>query len=141
MNGLLGRLYGVDGCPHCEAAAAFFMGAQVPVQLVSTTDDPIAQEGLKKILEKEQVEVPVLVSFVTKEIIRGADFGNYQRVVEAYRASLQSGTTNIPAGQVGNPGEAPPVPIEVEVSEAASGVSEVSGSVDSLGSSDPSLVN
>jgi glutaredoxin len=99
---LLGRLYGLDGCPHCEIAMAFFAGANVPVQPMPINNDPVISEGLKKIQGREDIQVPALVSFVTEEVIVGAKFEDYQRIVAAYRAKLSDSSSGVPANSGGD---------------------------------------
>lgn len=143
LNGLMGRLYGLDGCPHCEAAAAFFMGAGVPVQLCSIKDDPVAEEGLKKVLGTEEgakVSVPVLVAFPTKEgerpeVVVGAKYSEYARLVNAFRTSGSDSGSGVPPG-----GERAPIAVEEAIaeasaSEAGAGVPEVSSGMGSGSSS------
>ena len=120
---MLGRLYGIQGCPHCEMALAYFAGAQVPIQAISTENDPVIAEGLKKLQNREDVQVPTLVVFGTKEVIVGSNFEQYQRAVADYRARLSAGGSDIPLAQGGDSPAPTPIAVEVEVAPEAPAVS------------------
>lgn len=104
------RLYGIPGCAHCEAAAQFMFNEKVPTQLVVVGADPIAQEGIKKCLGGDAVQVPCLVSVVGEqpEIIVGFKEEDYKRVIGTFRAKFGAGAPSAPAYEGVNPGEASP---------------------------------
>ena len=114
------RLYGLPGCQFCEKAAQFLFQEKVPAQLVVVGADPIAQEGIKKVLGSEQITVPCLVSAVgaQAEVIVGFKEEDYRRVVGTFRALTGASAIGTPAAEINNSGEAaagsvePPSPAE-----------------------------
>ncbi len=121
------RLYGQPGCPHCEKAAQFFVGAQVPAQFVVVGNDPIALEGIKKCLGSETVSIPCLVSAVSAqpEIIVGFKEEDFSRVVEAYRALVRANTPSVPAAEGVNSG--PAAQVAEPSAPPAAGAAQVPG--------------
>lgn len=104
------RLYGNEGCPYCEQAAQFLLQRQLPVQFVAVGDDPILQEGIKRVLKSEQVLVPALVSFLTGEVISGFKEGEYKRVADHFNAQRRVSLPNDASNEGGSAGPtAPPV--------------------------------
>ena len=102
------RLYGLPGCQFCEKAAQFLFQEKVPAQLVVVGADPIAQEGIKKVLGSEQITVPCLVSAVgaQAEVIVGFKEEDYRRVVGTFRALTSASAIGAPAAEINNSGEA-----------------------------------
>jgi glutaredoxin len=94
------RLYGSEGCPHCERAALFLQQSQVPVQFVLVSNDPIVSEGLKKIQGRESVSVPTLVCFTPDaagkgEVVVGFREEDYKRVIENFRARASASSFTV----------------------------------------------
>lgn len=112
------RLYGLIGCPHCISAEEFLRGRQCPVITIVANDDPIALAGVKALTNEPNY--PVLCYTPEKEIIKGFNEGEYERLVKDYRAKLSAGTFDLPLGEQQ---PQPQGPIIVQASEAPQGAS------------------
>lgn len=95
------RLYFASGCPHCESAIEFLTNKQVPFQRIDITGDPIASKGIKTVLNDDVV--PILISFTSKECLKGFQADEYVRVVENYRAIGRASQSDLDSGTKPNP--------------------------------------
>jgi hypothetical protein len=95
-------LYGLKGCVHCHKAEAFMRARSLPTILVMANDDPVAKEGAiavsRELMRVESKaagkseeetatavaavveEYPILVSRVTREVIKGFKEADYERL-------------------------------------------------------------
>ena len=71
MNQGAVRLYVNPGCPWCAQAEKFLRTEQIPGDMVLVGNDPILVEGIKKFTDGEKVSTPVLVSYLTNEVVVG----------------------------------------------------------------------
>ena len=114
-------LYGLLGCPHCSEAEKFLRSRGIATILVIANDDPIAKEGVlaagreaakakAKAAGASETETaaaiaavvdeyPVLVSRLTKEIIRGYKQEDYERLANIVFALNGSGAPSVFSGQ------------------------------------------
>lgn len=90
------RLYFASGCPHCESAIEFLTSKQIVFQRIDITGDPIASKGIKLVLGTDIV--PVLISFTSKECLKGFSADEYVRVVENYRALGRTSQSDVDSG-------------------------------------------
>src|SRR5579859_7270179 len=88
------RLYGLLGCPHCVQAEAYLRSKQCPVITVISNDDPIATAGVTSVTGSP--DFPVLCYIPSKEVIKGFNEGEYERLVRAYRTALSAGAFDLP---------------------------------------------
>ena len=65
------RLYVNPGCPFCAQAEKFLRTEQIPGDMILVGSDPIIAEGIKKFTDGEKVSTPVLVSYLTNEVVVG----------------------------------------------------------------------
>ena len=78
------RMYVQKGCPHCDAAKAFFQSRQVPVEAIEIGFDRILQEGMRALSnDGKGLPVPVKISFATEEIVLGNDPAVLDRIATA----------------------------------------------------------
>jgi hypothetical protein len=99
-------LYGLQGCVHCQKAEAFLRARSLPTILVTANDDPVAKLGniavlqesvklLAKAANKSEEdtakdvaavieEYPLLVSRVSREVIKGFKEEDYERIAKVY---------------------------------------------------------
>lgn len=106
-------LYGLVGCPHCEAAEQFLRVRNLPVGLVIANEDPIADAGVKELTGGE--DYPVLVNKITKSILKGFDEGKYRELAEDFYARSGAGAPNVFGGGVaGQPAHPAPAPVVVD---------------------------
>ena len=76
------RMYVNKGCPHCEAAQAFFRDKKISVEAIEIGFDPILQAGIRS-MANGQTPVPLIVSFATQEVTAGNDAATLQRIADA----------------------------------------------------------
>ena len=147
MEGLFLRLYGIPQCPHCETAVQYLIRAGLPpntIHIVPLAGDPIIEAGIKAITGRQDVPVPVLVSFISNpgEVIVGWREVDYERIVKLIRTSVGASTSNIPAPQGGDSASSAGAPVENRPENGVSdAVSSVSGSVVGSGGTSSSKPN
>lgn len=80
------KLYGLIGCPHCVDAEKFLSGRGIPFLLMLASNDPIIEEGVKKILNVEKAEYPILLCSITTplQIVRGFNKVEYERLANLF---------------------------------------------------------
>ena len=122
-------LYGLIGCPHCQEADTFLRGRGLPTIIVMANDDPVVKEGVlaisrqlvrdeAKVAGKSEEEIaaavaavtdeyPVLVSRVTKEVIKGFKKDQYERIVQTIFALNSASTASVFGSQQQPVAEAP----------------------------------
>lgn len=86
-------LYGLIGCPHCAEAEAYLRARNLPVNLVVSNEDPIADAGVKAVLGSPMY--PVLIYRPTSAILTGFDEGKYSEVANDYFKRLSAGSANV----------------------------------------------
>lgn len=99
------RLYSLFGCPHCEEALKFLLekctiNGQFGFQSLAVNQDPLALAGVRAVTGKE--EFPVLVSFITNEVIRGFNREEYERIAQVFSDMFRPGAPNPPVAQGDN---------------------------------------
>ena len=77
------RIYTQPGCPHCAAVLSQLAG--LSVEEISIGEDPILAAGIRAITGSLMVTVPVIVSFITGEVIVGNKPEGIARVIDLYR--------------------------------------------------------
>jgi glutaredoxin len=92
-------LYGLMGCPHCSDAETYLKKAGVPYLINVANEDPIADEGIKKLTGKDAAEYPVLLYKLTKQIVVGYKPEEYEHLVRAFFTFVGSSTPNTFGGQ------------------------------------------
>ena len=103
------RLYSLFGCPHCEEALKFLIdkcviNGQFGFQSLAVNQDPIAMAGVRAVTGKE--EFPVLMSFITNEVIKGFNKEEYERLARVFNDMFRTGAPNVPAAESNNSGQA-----------------------------------
>ena len=91
-------LYGLLGCPHCAQAEQYLRVRGIPVNLVVANEDPIADAGVKAILNESQAQYPVLVNRISKSIQKGFDEGKFRELTDSYFALAGAGAPNFFGG-------------------------------------------
>ena len=91
-------LYGLVGCPHCGQAEQYLRVRGIPVNLVVANEDPVADAGIKAVLQDENAQYPVLVNRISRGIVKGFDEGKYRELSELFFAMSGAGTPNVFGG-------------------------------------------
>ena len=147
MFGILLRLYGIPNCPHCETAVQYLMNAGLPqnsVHVVPVAGDPIIEAGIKAITGKDEVVVPILISFVSNpgEVIVGWRGTEYERIIKFIHTSISASTPDVSSGQGGDSAPGSGTPVETRPTDSVpSPVSSVPGDMGSRGSDGSSKPN
>jgi len=81
------RMYVQRGCQNCDSAKKFFEDAGITVEAIEIGFDPIIQGGMRVAGNGQIVPVPVIVSFMTQEVIAGNDSVQLQRIVNDIRGA------------------------------------------------------
>lgn len=98
------RLYGLQGCPHCEQALQFLTARKLPFDVVVANGDPVISEGIKALLSQKAGhpilldEYPLLVSQTTNEVIVGWKPEEYERIGKIFDVLFRTGTLDLSAG-------------------------------------------
>lgn len=92
-------LYGLMNCPHCLQAEVYLKKAGVPFTVFVANDDPIADEGIKKITGKETSEYPVLLYKVTKDVVVGYKPEEYERLSKSFYSLVSASSPSVFGGQ------------------------------------------
>lgn len=87
------RVYALPGCNWCEKAVSYFVQKNVPFQLVMGTD-PVINKGIEGVSGQIPPNFPVLVSFVTNEMILGFKEDEYARVIAVYHSGNGTGVSH-----------------------------------------------
>ena len=74
------RLYVKQGCPFCEKALEWFRNTNITTSIVEIGNDPILNAGVNTF----GGNVPLVVSFVTNEVIKGFKAEEYERLVQVF---------------------------------------------------------
>lgn len=74
------RLYTKSGCPFCEKALEWFRQTNIAISIVDIGNDPVLNAGVNSF----GASVPLLVSFVSNEVIKGFKAEEYERVVKVF---------------------------------------------------------
>lgn len=88
-------LYGLIGCSHCAEAENYLKRAGVPFSVFVANEDPIADEGIKKLSGREQSTYPVLLYKLTKEIVVEYKPEEYERLVKDFYSRLSASTPSV----------------------------------------------
>lgn len=78
------RMYVQRGCPHCEAAKAFFDARKISVESIEIGFDPILQAGIRSLTNGGNFQVPLIVSYLTQEVVVGNDPAQLQRLADSF---------------------------------------------------------
>ena len=129
------RLYVNPGCPFCAQAEHFLRTEQIPGDMVAVGRDPILEAGIIKHTPDGRVSVPILVSYVTNQIIVGWRPDQYVEIADAvHKLRREQALTSVIATS-NHPGEAPAVAqAEAPTVEGATGMPDVPGGVVQSGS-------
>ena len=92
-------LYGLIGCPHCNEAEMYLRKAGVPFMSIVSNDDVIIDEGIKKILGLERSEYPVLLYKISKEVVKGFQPDQYERLTKSFYSFVGSSAPSTFSGQ------------------------------------------
>lgn len=102
------RLYGLLGCVHCENAERFLRERLVPAEFILATGDPIINEGVKKLTNKD--EFPILLYRPTKEIVVGFKKEEYERLVTTFGTLVSASAPSAFGGRQQHIPAVPPTP-------------------------------
>lgn len=106
------RLYATSGCPHCAAAEDYFVSRNMPIQIVVI--DPLIAKGIPMALNQREIETPIVMSFLTQEIIQGYRPNDYDRIIQNYRTRFGAELSNEDSNGGNYSGKAPFFPEETE---------------------------
>lgn len=84
------RMYVTKGCPHCDGAKQFLESKKVSVEFVEIGFDPILQAGIRAISNGQGLTVPIIISFLTQEVLVGNDQVQLQRLVDSINSTGSS---------------------------------------------------
>lgn len=89
------RMYVNKGCQHCQSAELFFKEHKVPVEIIQIGFDRILQEGMRSLSnDGKGLPLPVIVSFITQEIIVGSDPVQLQRLADVISGAVASNSAS-----------------------------------------------
>lgn len=86
------RLYVNRGCGNCEIAEKFFADKKIPIERIEIGFDPVLQGGIRSVANG-QLPLPLIVSFVTQEMVFGNDPAQLERLADAVLA-VRTGAPN-----------------------------------------------
>lgn len=82
-------------------ASQYMFDNGVPVDRIPVNSDPIIIAGIQKLSGQSNVPTPVLVSFITGEVITGYKKKEYERLVTLWRSSNDAGVPDVGNHAVG----------------------------------------
>ena len=74
------RIYIKQGCSFCEQAVEWLKRTNIAISIVEIGNDPVLNAGVNSFGSG----VPILVSFVTNEVIKGFKVEEYERLVNVF---------------------------------------------------------
>jgi len=77
-------MYVQKGCPHCETAKQFFSERKLSVESIEIGFDPILQAGIRSLTGGQNFQVPLIVSYLTQEVLVGNDPIQLQRIADSF---------------------------------------------------------
>jgi glutaredoxin len=112
-------LYGLVGCPHCEAAEKFLKVRSIAYWGMVANGDPIIEAGVKAIIGSP--DYPILVSRVEgkPKIVKGFKKETYERLVQLLYASADSSVSSLFGS-----GQQPGPPASVEITDDTDNVTQ-----------------
>lgn len=77
------RLYTNSGCPFCQNVLNTLNG--YPVEIIDLKNDPVILAGIRQITGQLTATVPILVSFLTGEVLVGSKPEELDQLLAKYK--------------------------------------------------------
>lgn len=102
-NKMFLRLFGMEGCQHCQQATSFLINRGIPFQYIIAWNDPVVNQGVTLVTGKPSYPVLVVFAEGRGEVLSGFNPEQYERIANDYIQSCSSTVApNAPSNEGNN---------------------------------------